>query len=1165
MRYDRGGSELTEKHRNVQVTLQILEALIEKAPRDLPLYARNVFKILSTIMNSSDITMVEASIPTFSAFCLHHDGASLLADQEYLKQYEGIVRKYASFASTRPQDPVLATSAPVAMKWRVAGLKAVKSVASSPALSSVAGRQLDTVMPILLENLWSSDPDYLPTIFSKAHLEEKVDTEKLLRRRGSMATVRTHDTSFEQTNPLALSGSTADADKLDSEDISVLAIQCLKQIFVVDNHAQIRGGTLALIDFIVERVQRNELVYKPSKLGEKEDKGWATGVFLMVARWTPVQERYTVLVTAMERLVRSQLTEESVRQELVLAMIIRALLRSDINLIGLSVMDVLLGLIQHILRLLQLSGAKPHLQPTYAVGLDGSPIKEMSPAQSVPSVLPTTEIVDAPSKARIDLLNMLEQCIGDLATHVYYADQIADMITAILARLKPPTNATISSANAIDDPQRASDVVLASGNLTENNETDSFFSFDTAKVIALSAIKNIILVATKRSKMVGATLGRNRVNIRVWESTQWLLRDPDFGVRKAYADALLTWLDREVTAEDAVVADDKLPAMGNHRTLLRTAGDESTTSMRDAGGSPTHEKKVKTRSSKYLELLHLAIYENALQYADSEADIALLHLLLCGLVNKLGINAVKSGLPMIFRLQEDIQEVETVSKVGLGSLCHGYFWALSSKFLGDETQLGQEIHAEVERRENKGLWVKLIKVPPARLGELEQQRVQTPHESELEGENLTPFDNREQLVELITANYTKQETSLAMSPAQSPRRSFSHGNHGGAHGHGILDIPPKLVPPHIKELMLSEWSKEAVLESASHTSKSDSLNGSKTGTNGTLPGAAARNYLSVNGQNGSAIGGGHHSRSRPPSQAYGLVGHVSLSPAHDGIPEARGVRGISRLRHTSGPVDQDPSESSKASITRVDHLKRILTGTAPPSRGIGTRGQSSSSGESMMSYQSDFSADRSRTDANSPLVDRARSRSRQRKTSTPVSNLNDGREGERERERAGRNRPLSSHPPGAATFWNPGPQTNTLDSVPPIPPLPQSLAIGQIGRQNPALTLNSDHFLGMDEGSGLDRVPTVMTQTSMVAQDGRYASEEGGTPELTLREYLRNGRSRSRGRESGMGKSIKSSKGGSMGRHGAGGPIDLGALLNGVSLKEKERGSDIGGMIEPPY
>lgn len=1112
--------------------------------------------------------MVEASIPTFEAFCLHHDGASLLADQEYLKQYEGIVRKYASFASTQPHEPVLATSAPVAMKWRVAGLKAVKSVASSPALSSVAGRQLDTVMPILLENLWSPDPDYLPTIVSKAHLEEKVDTEKLLRRRGSIATVRTHDTSFEQMNPLAVTGSTADADKLDSEDIGVLAIQCLKQIFVINNRAQIRGGTLAVVSFIMERVHNHELVYSPPKLGEKEDKGWATSVFLMIARWTPVQERYTVLVTAMERLVRSELSEESIPQELVLAMIIRALLRSDINLIGLSVMDVLLGLIQHILRLLQLSGAKPHFQPTYAVGLDGSPAKEMSPADPSEGVTRTPEeIFDAPSKARIDLLTMLEQCIGDLATHVYYADQISDMITAILARLKPPTNAPMTSASAIEDPQAASEVVLASGNLTENSATDSFFSFDTAKVIALSAIRNIILVATKRTKLAGATLGRNRVGIRVWDSTQWLLRDPDFGVRKAYTDALLTWLDREVTAEDAVVQDEKLPALGNHRTLLRTAGDDSVTSMRDLSTSPTHQK-VKPRSSKYLELLHLAIYENALQYADSSADIALLHLLLARLADKLSINAVKSGLSMVFRLQEDIQEVETVSKVGLGSLCHGYFWMLSEKYSHVEQELGEVIKGEIERRASKGLWVSLVKIPPARLSDLEvPTRVQTPHESELEAESLTPFDNRAELVELIINSYSEAETQMGMTPAASPGRSLSHGS---THGHGILDVPVRVVPERVRDQMLSEWSKDGVLESTMLGSKTTSLNGSKTGTNRT---GAQRNYLTVNGANGSAVPGhAHHGRSRPPSQAYGLVGPNATA---DHTPE-RGVRGISRLRQASGPVDQSPSESSKASVTRVDHLKRVLSGAAPPSRGLGARGQSgqsSSSGESLVSYegsQSEFEGDR---DNNSPPVDRARSRDRQRAASGGQNpQITIGENGEK---LGGNNRPLSSHPPGSAesTFYR-NPADAFQETVPPVPQIPATLAMGQ--QRNPALQLNEMSFGAQDNfvGSEMERVPTVMTTTSMnVNTGGRLDGGRSGDmspPEMTLSEYLRNGRSQSRGREGKIGrgsqmgrsnKSFKSAKGGSV--RARNGPVDLGSLLKGLKVDERDEREM--GMEEPPY
>lgn len=317
-------------HSNVQVTLQILEALIEKAPRDLPLYSKNVLRIFKSILESLDITMVDASIPTFEAFCLHHDGASLSADSEYLKQYEEIVRIYADFASTRTRTPPLAESKPVQMRWRVIGLKAIKSVSSSEALSSVAGRQLDVIMPILLENLWTDDHSYLETIINRARLEDRVDTERLLHRRGSIATVRTFDS--ENPNPLTLTGSAAEADKLAEEDIGVIALQCLKSNFSVNNRSQIRGGTLAVLQFVSDRVENGELVQPPSTApNAAADKGWATTIFLAIAQWTPIQERYTVLTTAVEALVKS-LNEDSTPQDSILLRIIRALLRSDINM-----------------------------------------------------------------------------------------------------------------------------------------------------------------------------------------------------------------------------------------------------------------------------------------------------------------------------------------------------------------------------------------------------------------------------------------------------------------------------------------------------------------------------------------------------------------------------------------------------------------------------------------------------------------------------------------------------------------------------------------------------------------------------------------------------------------------------------------------------------------
>lgn len=1086
--------------RNVQVTLQILEALIEKAPRDLPLFARYVLKILYLILKSGDITMVEASIPTFEAFCEHHDGASLSADQEYLKQYEEIVRTYASFASTRPQSPVPSISAPVAMRWRIAGLRAVKSVVSSQALSSVAGRQLDVIMPILLENLWTDNQQYLETILNRAHLEEKVDTERLLRRRGSVATVRTAET-LPDANPMALSGTTADADKLAEEDIGVLAIQCLKQIFVTNNRSQVRGGTFATLKFIADRVTQNEILID-SWHSVGGDRGWATTVFLMIARWTPVQERYTILVTAMESLVQLSLSELNIRQELVLATMIGSLLRSDINLIGLSVMDVLLGLIQHVLRLLQLSGTKPHLLPTHGVGLDSSPSKNVSPTPSSEKFV-TDESASTPSKPRVDLLHILERCIGDLATHVYYADQISDMISAILLRLKPaPVSATPSPAAVVEDPEAASNSVSASANLVEDPSSDGFFSFDTAKISALTAIKGILLVATKRSNMVGASLGRNRVGLRVWESTQWLLRDPDGRVRKAYADALVTWLDREMTCGDLIVLEDKLP-QSHHRGLMRNAGDDSSDSLsrRVVSTTSQREKPAKTLRTNFLQLLHLAVYENALQYTGSEPDIVLLHLLLVKLVEKLGVNAVKSGLPMIFRLQEDIQEAETHAKVRMGSLCHGYFWALSEKFDFETSAIGKEIHNEIYRRQSKGFWVKMIRLPPVPVKELGLLGTVSTHEGlpmhELESESLTPFDDRVTMVELISISYSESAAGIPISPAASPGRSFNHTLLGHPQD---SEKPDAVLPETFREQMLSDWSREAVLSSVTASSKSVSLSGSKTGTNVTGQG---RNYLAVNGHGGpQPPHSQHHHRSRPPSQAHGLAG---------------GLSAMSKLRQSTGP-DLSPTDSSKNSITRVDQLKRVLTGQAPPSRGVGTLRNDSSS-ESMVSYDashSEFSYDNRGTTAERGRASNEASRSKSRDRVVE----NDGV------------KPLRSHPVPTdgenLESGDTGAREALAEAIPPVPPLPASLDF-------------AGSFPGHDSAE-------------------RSRASKAQTHELTLGEYLWNGRNGSRGRQNHG--EVQSLKGGRWGREPSP-DINLETLLKGINTFDKQE--DDAGMVEPPY
>jgi hypothetical protein len=989
----------------VQVTLQILAALIEKAPRDLPLYAPYVLKILNIILRSHDVTMVESSLPTFEAFCEHHDGASLSADQEYLHQYEEIVRIYASFASTRQPLAKTSISAPVAMRWRSVGLQAIKSVASSEALASLAGRQLDVIVPILLENLWTDNEELIDSLDDRVEMEEKVGTEKLLRRRTSVATVRTVETSAD-VNPAALSGSTADADKVAEEDIAVLALQCLKQIFAVNNRSQIHGATVAILKFIAERVAQKESVINEKEKGGKR-RGWATQIFEMTARWTPVQDRYAILVTTMDTLVRSPLGEDSLQQQLVLVTMIDSLLRSDINLIGLSVMDVLLGLVQQILRILQLDSAPQGTK-------DGSGIS--SPTRSV--VDAPTDIVSLPTDLRMILLARLQECIGDLATHVYYADQISDMVSALLLRLKPMPLAGVQNAVAGTENQAAASAAVTSlGDLSEDPSTDGFFSFDTAKVKALECVKAILNVASNGQNMSGGgNLGRNRVPVRVWEGTQWLLRDGDGRVRRAYVDAVLTWLDREMTRSDLRAFDEK------PKGLTKTTRDDSATNLtkRAVSNASQREKPVKTSRTTFLPLLHLAVYENALQYVDSETDIVLLHILLSTLVRKLGVNAVKNGLPMIFRLQEDILDAETpIAKIRMGSLCHGYFWTVSEKFDFESSPIGRTVQHEILRRRSKQFWIDRICLPPIPLEKLGTPGHATPPPvlpiEEVESESLRPFDDRFQMVKLISLSYA-ESAAAPTSPPQSPGRNCTHPILAQT---GSVQENDQTMPENLKDQMMSEWSRDLVIAVVQESSKTVSLNGSRTGTNAT----GHRNFLAVNGFNGAGTNNGtqsppgqhiaHSHRSRPNSN-YGLVG---------------GIGAINKFRKANGQSPSPGTDSSRNSVTRVDQLKRVLSGKQnglPTSRGVA---HSDASSDSMVSYD-EYAA--SELSFHPPgTIER----------STSVGESNDGPRS-KSRDRLPLNgehsRPLSSNPVLAQT--DPNIPSEDLDAVPPVPPLPSSLA-----------------------------------------------------------------------------------------------------------------------------
>jgi hypothetical protein len=890
----------------VHVTLGILTAFLNSSSISsvdtFPLLAPHVLTILQEVLgHSNDTGLIDACLPVWDAFCRDQDHATLAADIGYRQQFADVVRRWTVYADKTTKE---AGGSSDALKQRKAGLEALRSIARAQALASDPGRQITVFLPAVLRNLYSQDAAYLTS------LDDRLSEQKVAQQgvRPSLQTIRSTNTR-EEPDPRAAAGTAQEADRYAEEEAGVLAMQCFKALFDVDNRGQVRLATLAMLDFIAQTNSAH---------------AWSVALVKLACECTPVQDRFVVLFTAVEILIRSPLVEDALQQQLVLAVIVEQVLGSNINLIGLSVMDILLGLVQHVLLLLQLG--------TTQSGLNGASEKPKSPV---------IDVVKSPSSVRVELLTHLRQCIVNLAMHVYYTDQISDMISALLLRLKPAATASnmpAATANAIENG--ASHDSAVGSDLRERPNTNGFFSFDTAREVALDSVKRILIVANNNDSSANeSTKNQNPVPIGVWEGTQWLLRDSYRPVRVAYVDALCTWLaletrDRDSKIEQATAPEKHKRDNVNGVNVARRA--VSNASARGRGG--------KRGRSFFLQLLHLAIYEDALHLADKpEADheFLLLHFLLASMITKLGINAVRSGLGMMFRLQEDILMIENPkAKVRLGSLVHGYLWALTHKFGFEQSVVGTEIQTEIVRRQQSGIWVHGLQMPAIPLERIEQVADSTSTrltESAVESQSLRPFDHREQLVERISDAYSATMASPPGTPG-TPSRSFSLPTLSIAPS-DYLSAPtrskPDLPQSCIDELMAA-WTKEELFAVVA-AAKSVSLSGSRAGT---VSAQASGTNLVALGDHRRLLAAANtypHQSPRSTSDSFGnngtsRSGHARAGTSHSQVRSrlvSRSPAGRRPSGSTSGHGDAASSMTNSGAV-RVEELKRVLAGQAPP-------------------------------------------------------------------------------------------------------------------------------------------------------------------------------------------------------------------------------------------
>ncbi|KAK4541389.1 hypothetical protein LTR36_007990 [Oleoguttula mirabilis] len=929
----------------VLVTLQLMTALLDNKSvgegSGFQLIAPYVMRIISGILqNTTDIGLIEATQTTWNVFCKHQDQAILAADHEYRELYELVVGQYAQFAHNGGPKKLGKGTGSVAVqdaiRLRETGLHATKSMLTSDALAFESGRQLlNVTVPAILSNLRGDDAAHVEHLVEVSKRAEDEEKDKVVNRRQSMATVRTQtgtnpDGSAE-SDPRAAEGTAQHGDEVAEEGVALVALDCLKAVFAMDNRAQVRSAASAVLNYLSELQYYRRPQTSERSQSELSTDSWATKIFELCTAWTPVQDRFILLVTTVETLVRLPLKESDMRQHLLYTSLIDHVLRSDLNLIGLSVMDVLLGLIQQALRVLQL--ASP---PAAAASQSAFSNDEIRPGTSSVSA-------HMPSEARVRLMERLKSCIADLATHVYYTDQISDMLSAILLRLKPSPAVNgqqnpAAAAAAIEEPksavsEAASKISMAARERSSSSSSSGYFSFDTARQVALEMVRDILKVAnsTRSQNSGGVSESRNPVSIATWEGTQWLLRDPCAEVRKAYADALITWLELETEKSDFRYNDPK-PSPKKKPAEGAANGALSRRAVSNASASNNFKDRQSKKSQQtFLQLLHLANYENALQFAaTSESDLVVINTLLTTLVQRLGLNAAASGLPMIFALQEEIARVESpVGKVRIGSLVHGYLWALVEIFDFEHEITGKAILQEIARRKEKSIWVREMQYPPLSLDAISERSASgstsISHET-VAHENLKPFDDRESLVDSILEYYQSSiATPLPAAPG-SPGRSFSMNalDRTSSYLSAKQTNDPNLMT-RARQDMMATWSRDECLAAmAAMAPKSVSLSGSRSSPAQALAAAAAgHNYRQLlAGANGGAPA---------PNGNLGTPPNAKQSPQYR--QQAFGNLNNRRQRLNSQSPDRRPSASSAGKTSssapakgpmRVEELKRVL-------------------------------------------------------------------------------------------------------------------------------------------------------------------------------------------------------------------------------------------------
>lgn len=483
---------------DVQVTLDILKSIIEKCPEDLDLYGVNSMTIMLNALNSNDLSQSQHVAEVFDTFCAAHDKRKAFNfDKTYTESFYALTKRLIEIGSEKHSTNEL--------EWQQISINSCKSVASSNALNSKAGLaqgeslfQLNLVISLLVrtvygsrENSGSKRVDHLMQLGRDIDVHSKNDDLRL-----SDLSESDRPNATESEKKAASDGPT---DVTSARDVQITALKTLKSL--VGNLSSLRGTIQAVTLYVIH---------------EKYDPAWCRALLFQLTKWTQVNIRYYFILTLVSLLTDNLKSEPEGQVDL--CYYLQSILSSSVSMIGLSIIDVMRVLLSHQHSIIDSSN----------LSLTRLPLHE--------SQAENGKLRNSKEKANIDLIlvTAIRGVIASLGTHVYYADQLCDMIAEILGHLC----AKAGSALLFNDLTETATTYSNTSVSHQANEDRKLGNVSSSVAINdLQVIKDILHTASATKSDEVRVL---RVN--EWEASFGLLSHSDAEVGLAYISTFIYYL-----------------------------------------------------------------------------------------------------------------------------------------------------------------------------------------------------------------------------------------------------------------------------------------------------------------------------------------------------------------------------------------------------------------------------------------------------------------------------------------------------------------------------------------------------------------------------------------------------------------------------------------------